>query len=225
MVANPLAFNAIPDRRKGNGSRSCAFKLGGAGGAGAAEAQRNGERVCSRRERWQRRYPWDEAPHVEERWKEVKSRRVGIRIPARLNSFGGGGNVRRRQEGRWEAGRACAMRQGGRCPITVTTPCVGGFSASTAAWRMPDGDEYCTGTMGAVGVWDCWLRLHFQARKLVGVWSTSCTNSLPSERAAKNLPKELFSMQGQCDDGAYGDGHVLDCATTLIPARVGSGCI
>ena len=41
-MANPLALNAIPDRRKGNGSRSCAFKLGGAGGDGAAEAQRNG---------------------------------------------------------------------------------------------------------------------------------------------------------------------------------------
>lgn len=189
MVANPLAFNAIPDRRKGNGSRSCAFKLGGAGGAGAAEAQRNGERVCSRRERWQRRYPWDEAPHVEERWKEVKSRRLGIRIPARLNSFGGGGNVRRRQEGRWEAGRACAMRQGGRRPITVTTPCVGGFSASTAAWRMPDGDEYCTGTMGAVGVWDCWLRLHFQARKLVGVGQRHAPTAYRVSALLKISPK------------------------------------
>lgn len=79
-----------------------------------------------------------------------------------------------------------------------------------------DGSRGCVGLLASAA---------FPSSKAGWRWSTSCTNSLPSERAAKNLPKELFSMQGQCDDGAYGDGHVLDCATTLIPARVGSGCI
>ena len=172
MVANPLAFNAIPDRRKGNGSRSCAFKLGGAGGDGAAEAQRNGERVCSRRERWQCRYPWDEAPHVEGRWKEVKSRRVGIRIPARLNSFGGGGNVRRRQEGRWEAGRACAMRQGGRRPITVTTPCVGG----SLRVQQHGGCQMATNT--AQARWEPWV---------CGIAGFGCISKLESWLALVNV--------------------------------------